>query len=303
MRPSLPTQINPLGSIRQLLFVAAIVILTGCTNLSSVKTLGCNAENGNCVGVTYYLPKRSAVLSIKRGKETFTKKNGERVFTGRCLDTIRVDLQPTEPDLEHQYTAQLKHLIVSNDVVNVNVNARGLLDSRDNLNQTPGAELQKVLSQLVEVDDESCQPNDFAVVFNPTETAMTALPDPYDDYRVKVYARTDNGVQRAPAEERVGGLVYRRSRPYIFTFEQCADGDCAVRQAAQALLPNEGSVAVLPYRNSAFAKTRYKVQFRDGELVGWDANRPAEVIEIIKIPLDLLQTVVSVPMRILGATQ
>jgi len=290
-------------NIKLPLFLAAVLLLSACTNVSSVKTLSCDEKRNNCVGVTYYLPKRHAVLSIKRAKEIVTKKNNEWSFTGRCLDTIRVDLQAAVPDLKHQYTAQLKHLIISHDEIAVGVNSRGLLDSRDNLNGSPGGQRQPVLNQVVELDNEECASNDFATVFDPTEETQTSLPAPYLDYRVSVFEAVDANDQQAPTRQRVSGLIYRRSKPYVFTFEQCGAEGCVTRQAAQAMLPNKGSVAVVPYRNTAFVKTKYLAQFKDGELVTWDATRPAEVIEIIKVPLDLLHTLVSVPMRIIGATR
>ena len=153
--------------------------------------------------------------------------------------------------------AQLRHLIVSNDEVNVSVNARGLLDSRDNLNDSPGESPKSVLFQQVEIPgNAACEANDYAVVFDPTETLETPMPAPYADYQVKVFESKAVQSQMPPDNNRVNGLIYRRSKPYIFTLEQCPAGACVTRQAAQAMLPNKGSVAVAPYKNSAFVDAK-----------------------------------------------
>ena len=81
----------------------------------------------------------------------------------------------------------------------------------------------------------------------------------------------------------------------------CELGACFARKAVRFMLPNEGPTAVLPYRASALVDTKYIARFRDGELIGWEVDRPAEIIAIVEIPLELIQTAISIPVQLIGS--
>jgi hypothetical protein len=53
-------------------------------------------------------------------------------------------------------------------------------------------------------------------------------------------------------------------------------------------------------RSSAFVKTVNDVQFEDGAIKSWSADRPSEVLEIVRLPVKVLMALISVPAQILS---
>ncbi len=285
--------------MRFVICATAFVIVAGCNNIGSVRTKNCGQGDPSCVGVVYYLPMNKTSLTIKR---TLDRISDDLPF--HCVDLIQLNLEPAEPDLRYQFTAQLRHSLVSSDKLLIGVNQRGLLDSRPNDAGLPMGRRVPILSARINVDAVNCAAETFAHIYDPTVNTTIKLPAPYLDYRLNVFASPqvlESEIRDYEMPNRVAGLVYRRSLPYLFTLEQCSNGSCAVRQAAQAMLSNHGTVAVLPFSSTPFSRDSYKGSFVDGNLTNWNANRPSEVIEIVKIPLELLNTVIAVPRQIVSS--
>jgi hypothetical protein len=104
-----------------------------------------------------------------------------------------------------------------------------------------------------------------------------------------------------------GALFYRTALPQTIILRQCKAGTaCSVSDQSQSvpidaavtMLPQIGPISYIPMRSSAFVKTVDDVVFDNGMLVSWDASRPSEVLEIVRLPVKILKSIVSVPAEI-----
>lgn len=312
-----------------LLLIAAL--LASCSNLESVRSTNCGASVSRCTGVTYFLPYRQIQLEIERGPlarlqrddrgssssgddEGEESEDGEDEFflsareASACFDRVRLLLLPAIPDLTHQYTAQLRHWVVRSDRITVGISNRGLLhslpESEDEDAAEESVEPELMVLEYFPVSGEDCSTAQFEAIFDPKNIDNIGLPDRFSQYQFSLYGAVGADSLKASAiveRDSVEGLVYRRSLPYVLTLDVCELGACYARKAVRFMLPNEGPTAVLPYRSSALVDTKYIARFRDGELIGWEVDRPAEIIAIVEIPLDLIQTAISIPARLIGS--
>ena len=105
-----------------------------------------------------------------------------------------------------------------------------------------------------------------------------------------------------------GALFYRSAVPVTVIVEQCeiaADGsvDCSNKvpvEASLVLIPQLGPISYIPMRSSAFVKTVDDVTFSNGSIVSWNASRPSEALEVVRLPVRILSAIVSVPAQILS---
>ncbi len=102
----------------------------------------------------------------------------------------------------------------------------------------------------------------------------------------------------------VDGLLYRTALPITVIVEQCS-GLCNLAganpipvQAALVSLPQAGPISYIPMRSSAFVQTVDNVVFANGMLTSWEANRPSEVLEVVRLPVRILRSIVSVPAEL-----
>lgn len=122
-----------------------------------------------------------------------------------------------------------------------------------------------------------------------------------------------------PNEE--DGLYYRTPIPILVSYSRCSleetpeserDSDVSGDQprcdpatvqavsATLAMIPQAGPVSYIPMRSSAFVKTVDDVTFENGTITGWTNNRPSEALEIVRLPVKILRSVISVPAEILS---
>jgi hypothetical protein len=104
-----------------------------------------------------------------------------------------------------------------------------------------------------------------------------------------------------------GAIYYRSAIPMLLTLEQCAEsnavGTCTKWQATDAAvvtLPQAGPVTYIPMNSAIFVRTVNDVQFTDGSISSWSAERPSEALEIVRLPVKVLTAVVSVPAQLLS---
>lgn len=103
-----------------------------------------------------------------------------------------------------------------------------------------------------------------------------------------------------------GALFYRTALPQTIILRQCTTGtlcapegtDSVPIDATVTMLPQIGPVSYIPMRSSAFVKTVDDVVFDNGMLVSWNASRPSEVLEVVRLPVKVLKSIVSVPAEI-----
>jgi hypothetical protein len=95
---------------------------------------------------------------------------------------------------------------------------------------------------------------------------------------------------------RDGALFYRSAVPVTVILKQGGDPV----DAAVAMIPQLGPISYIPMRSSAFVKTVDDVTFSNGAITAWNASRPSEVLEIVRLPIKLLKAVISVPAEIIS---
>lgn len=313
------------------MLLCAAALISSCSNLESVRSTNCGTSVTRCTGVTYFLPYRQLRLEIERGTlaelrradetdtyradeddEEFSEDDEDDAFfltaaDRACHDRVRVTLLPAVPDLSHHYTAQLRHWIVRSDQITVGINDRGLLHSLpedEEAAEDEDAEPESMILEYFPASGEACATAQFEAIFDPRNVKDVKLPGQFSQYQFSLYGAAGADTLSSSAvesQETVEGLVYRRSLPYVLTLDVCELGACYARKAVRFMLPNEGPTAVLPYRSSALVDTKYIARFRDGELIGWEVDRPAEIIAIVEIPLELIQTAISIPVQLIGS--
>lgn len=103
-----------------------------------------------------------------------------------------------------------------------------------------------------------------------------------------------------------GALFYRTALPQTIVLRQCKNGtkcktieDTVPIDATVTMLPQVGPISYIPMRSSAFVKTVDDVVFDSGMLVSWNATRPSEVLEVVRLPVKILKAVVSVPAELI----
>lgn len=69
---------------------------------------------------------------------------------------------------------------------------------------------------------------------------------------------------------------------------QCGAGDYRLREVRYLPLPQAGPIGFVKQEAGLFTKTQYKLGFKDGVLVSYDANRPSELLEIARTPMRLI---------------
>lgn len=120
-----------------------------------------------------------------------------------------------------------------------------------------------------------------------------------------IAAREQSGEKQA--EKSLPGLIYRRPLPYKIELREAVpvDGTVALAPVHSSIVfvPNEGPIGLVPYKAGAFVKTVYDVSFEEGMLTSWDANRPAELYAVWRVPLQIVDGVFEglsklIPLRI-----
>lgn len=109
---------------------------------------------------------------------------------------------------------------------------------------------------------------------------------------------------------RGGAIFYRTPVPVPIVVEQCLDvvtaaSPCGAKRwqsvdAALLPLPQAGPVSYIPMNSSAFVKTVDDVSFQDGSIAAWTAERPSEVLEVVRLPVRVLTAIISIPAQILS---
>jgi multidrug efflux pump subunit AcrA (membrane-fusion protein) len=105
---------------------------------------------------------------------------------------------------------------------------------------------------------------------------------------------------------KAGALFYRSAVPVTVIIKQCKAASkefCSDPQpvdAALVLIPQLGPISYIPMRSSAFVKTVDDVTFSNGSITSWNASRPSEVFEVVRLPVRILTAIISVPAQILS---
>ncbi|MGQ7828944.1 hypothetical protein [Altererythrobacter sp. Z27] len=172
----------------------------------------------------------------------------------------------------------------------------------------------EAFGQTEEEVAEDCQrPTKFSLRFDPgkgeslawlnLELARSKYP-----FRVEVAGSSAAQVDSSDLSQagQQGALFYRSALPVTITLRQCRSGvacsasssDSDPIDAALVMLPQAGPISHIPMRSSAFVKTTNDVLFENGMITSWTANRPSEVLEVVRLPVRIAKSIVSVPAEI-----
>lgn len=97
-----------------------------------------------------------------------------------------------------------------------------------------------------------------------------------------------------------GAIYYRSPVPMTFAIEQDSSVGWQPVDAAIVMLPQAGPVSYVPMNSSAFVRTVDDVRFVDGSIASWNAERPSEVLEIVRLPVRVLTAIMTVPGQIIS---
>lgn len=64
------------------------------------------------------------------------------------------------------------------------------------------------------------------------------------------------------------------------------------------MLPNNGPLSVIPLKSSAFVRSVHDVTFENGILTQWDRQAPSEMAEVVRLPVEIMRQIVSVPAEL-----
>lgn len=78
----------------------------------------------------------------------------------------------------------------------------------------------------------------------------------------------------------------------------CGSGDVVIEDVLVSV-PQVGPISYIPQRSSAFVRTVNDVQFENGVIKSWSADRPSEVLEVVRLPVRILTAIVSVPANLI----
>lgn len=236
----------------------------------------------------------------------------------------KVELLPAVPDHSQHFVANFAHNILRDDDGKLSLTADGLLSSSnvvaadrtgDILVELAGAIAgfgfrsgpKAMASDEVRTPQDDCDApvKKFVYQFNPADHG--ALSNVNDELVasgfgvIKLELQGIKSTASHPPETinaigRRGAIFYRSPLPITVIIRQ---QDRPV-DAAVAMIPQLGPISYIPLRSSAFVKTVDDVTFSNGAITSWNASRPSEVLEVVRLPIKLLKAVISVPAEILS---
>ncbi|MBL4602982.1 MAG: hypothetical protein JKY84_09555 [Emcibacteraceae bacterium] len=238
--------------------------------------------------------------------------------------TIKLELLPAGPDPKAAYIAKLKHSILRDDLTKIVVNDRGLLSSskvtaEDKTSDIlvdiagvfgiiTGSSFPKMdpLSTIGDLSDINLgcpieKPLNYERVFDPSVANEVTHASNYlyacFGRKLIIDTLVKNNNDDIPDE--IDGYVYRMAMPYTVNVVNYTQGTPHSEQSVVAMLPNNGPLAYIPMKSSAFVKTVDDVTFKDGSILSWDSTRPSEMAAFFRIPVAMLKAIVSVPAELI----
>ena len=261
----------------------------------------------------------------------------ERADDGACLYeyAAKLELLPPTADTPLGFVADISHNVLRDDTMKLGVTADGLLTSANVVaDDKTGSILVELASAIasrggftsaLEFPPVATSPvcerlkSRFVYSFDPvTESVVVSnrmqkagypfLITASGDKRADVPWETLTKINKAYK----GSLFYRSPHPYTLHLRKCNKATtCKVDEEDKAdetqsvpidavtfNLPQAGPISFIPMNSRAFVKTVDDVVFENGMLRSWNATRPSEVLEIVRLPVSILKAVVSVPADI-----
>lgn len=236
----------------------------------------------------------------------------------------KIELLPAVPDHSQRFVADYAHNILRDDDGKLSLTAEGLLSSSnivaadrtgDILVELAGAiagfgtgGIKPMGNNEVRTPQGDCDApvKKFVYQFDPANdpTASSVNKELTDSGFgvITLELKGSAAPATAPKEQdinaigRQGALFYRSAVPITVIIRQQG----RPVDAAMAMIPQIGPISYVPVRSSAFVKTVDDVTFSNGAITAWNASRPSEVLEVVRLPIKLLKAVISVPAEILS---
>ncbi len=116
-------------------------------------------------------------------------------------------------------------------------------------------------------------------------------------------------LNKLKSEKDYKGLIYRMPLPYTVSIygtspntvhthddgTSCTKGHTYPLETTLEMIPNGGSIGLLPFKAGLFVTSHYDVEFKKGMLVKRDATRPGGALEFISIPFKIANAIVAIP--------
>jgi hypothetical protein len=255
--------------------------------------------------------------------------------TNACTYTAKLELLAPHPDPSARFVAQPVHNPFRDDTSKLVVTDGGLLSSSNVVADDKTGQIIVELAGAigafsggmpsVALGDPSevaqpvrCDslPKKFIRIFDPADpnqTTSAELQNAQFPLSLKI-ARIDGTALTTPNLGDAGKsspnpqpvIYYRSAVPLRVTVSECANGQVGCDASASSIMdetlvmiPQAGPVSYIPMQSSAFVKTVNDVQFENGMIKSWTAERPSEVLEIVRLPVKVLTSLISVPASML----
>lgn len=101
----------------------------------------------------------------------------------------------------------------------------------------------------------------------------------------------------------IDGLLYRVNVPHKVIIKKVEAGKTSVVDASIIFMPNAGPLSVVPLDTGLFVKTTNNLKFKDGVLVSRKFKEPSIVMEVVRLPLRIVDGVFESVSRIIPFTQ
>ena len=77
--------------------------------------------------------------------------------------------------------------------------------------------------------------------------------------------------------------------------KQCDAGKLYPVATTLVMLPNSSPISVIPYKANPLVTTVHDVTFQNGVVTGWEYERGSEILEIVRLPVEIARSIVSIP--------
>jgi hypothetical protein len=164
----------------------------------------------------------------------------------------------------------------------------------------------------VEAPPPRCRAYRYAVIVDPTNAAEVDKANEQLKNMQGVVSALKLEVEDPPKK---GGALKMESPGYMYraplalrvraqydeksTANDCVELSMLTGAYEAAVVPDSSQVFALPMEARAFTKTVLNTTFKDGMLLDHQIDRPSQMAAIVRLPVDLLKAVLSVPAEII----
>jgi hypothetical protein len=244
---------------------------------------------------------------------------------GACGYSAKLELLPAQGDGTARFLANPRHNPLRDDSTKLIVTQEGLLSSANVIAADRTGDIIVEIAgaiggfgsgpRIAALDGaapaEDCTHNKKLIaIFDPARA--TEFERVRRDLRAANYPLLIHRVGGADQPPMAGSLpatwpsdviYYRTPLPVLIRISECpalgcSDGEAKLMEEILVSIPQAGPISYIPQRSSAFVKTVNDVQFDNGVIKSWSADRPSEVLEIVRLPVRIMTALISVPANL-----